>query len=110
MLHSKEMVGQVQTLCLTCVVLPPHVVGWQSMALQWVQRNIHHLGGDRGRVTIFGESSGSCSVFLHTVSPLSAGLFSRAIAQESNRQIPSLFGTNCNCCSDSLNYKIIAEG
>ena len=92
MLDSKEVWGQVQTLCFgSCV--GPLIVGWQNMALRWVQRNIHHLGGDPARVTIFGESSGSCSVFLHTVSPLSAGLFSRAIAQESNSQIPSQFAT-----------------
>ncbi len=31
----------------------------QIQALQWVQRNIHNFGGDAGRVTIFGQSSGT---------------------------------------------------
>ncbi|TRY81398.1 hypothetical protein DNTS_005403, partial [Danionella cerebrum] len=30
----------------------------QIQALKWVQRNIHHFGGDARKVTIFGQSSG----------------------------------------------------
>lgn len=53
----------------------------QIAALQWVRNNIERFGGDPGNVTIFGESAGAVSVSLHMVSPLSRGLFHRAIMQ-----------------------------
>lgn len=53
----------------------------QVAALQWVKGNIKHFGGDPGKVTIFGLSAGGSSVSLHLLSPLSQGLFHRAIAE-----------------------------
>ncbi|XP_036604065.1 cocaine esterase-like [Trichosurus vulpecula] len=53
----------------------------QVAALRWIQKNIPHFGGDPGRVTIFGESAGGMSVSLHVLSPMSKGLFHRAIMQ-----------------------------
>ncbi|HZD38547.1 MAG TPA: carboxylesterase family protein, partial [Actinomycetes bacterium] len=53
----------------------------QQAALAWVRRNIAHFGGDRGNVTIFGESAGGLSVHSQLASPLAAGLFERAIVQ-----------------------------
>lgn len=51
------------------------------LALEWVKRNIAAFGGDRGAVTIFGESAGSSIVETHLVAPRSNGLFHRAIME-----------------------------
>ena len=34
----------------------------QVMALEWVHENIHLFGGDKERITIFGESAGAASI------------------------------------------------
>ena len=55
----------------------------QIAALRWVHENIVAFGGDPEQVTICGESAGASSVNALCVSPLSRGLFRRAIAESS---------------------------
>lgn len=52
----------------------------QSLVLKWIQQNIQNFGGDKSRVTIFGQSAGAVSVLYQMISKRSAGLFHRAIA------------------------------
>ncbi len=49
-------------------------------ALEWVHENIENFGGDPNNVTIFGESSGACSVTLLQQTPQAEGLFHKAIS------------------------------
>lgn len=53
----------------------------QIAALKWTQSNIAAFGGDPDNVTLFGQSAGGSSVNALMVSPLSKGLFHRAISQ-----------------------------
>jgi len=55
----------------------------QIHALKWVKENIEAFGGDPDNVTIFGESAGGHSVRQLMSTPLSKGLFHKAIAQSS---------------------------
>jgi len=53
----------------------------QHAALVWVRKNITAFGGNPDEITIGGESAGSMSVSAQMASPLSKGLFKRAIGQ-----------------------------
>ena len=57
--------------------------GWLDIicALEWVQRNIAAFGGDPDCVTLFGQSVGAYTVNAFMTSPLTKGLFHRAIGQ-----------------------------
>lgn len=50
-------------------------------ALRWTQRNIGYFGGDADNVTVFGESAGGRNVYSLLASPVTEGLFHKAIAQ-----------------------------
>ncbi|XP_072171170.1 cholinesterase-like [Diadema setosum] len=56
----------------------------QVAALKWVYENIEAFGGDKNKITIFGQSAGSASVNFHILSKLSRGYFSQAVMQSGN--------------------------
>lgn len=51
------------------------------LALRWVKHNIHQFSGDPNNITIFGESAGAAAVHYLLLSPLSDGLFHKAILE-----------------------------
>lgn len=56
----------------------------QVIALRWVQQHIEKFGGNPKAVTLWGYSAGSVSIGLHMMSPMSKGLFHRAIMQSAS--------------------------
>jgi para-nitrobenzyl esterase len=58
----------------------------QIQALKWVKRNIAAFGGDPNNVTLSGHSAGGTSVWILMTSPLSKGLFHRAIVYSGVRE------------------------
>ena len=51
----------------------------QLTAIQWIRDNIEAFGGDPENITIMGQSAGAMSVQQHCLSPLTTGLFRRAV-------------------------------
>jgi len=56
-------------------------LGDQITALKWIQQNIHHFGGDKNNITLFGESAGAMSIGCLLASPKAKNLFHKAILQ-----------------------------
>ena len=51
----------------------------QLTAINWVRHNIAAFGGDPDNITIMGQSAGAMSVQQHCLSPLTRGLFHKAV-------------------------------
>ncbi len=94
----------------------------QIMALQWIKSHVTSFGGDKDIVTIFGESAGAASVTLLMLSPLTKGLFSRAIAQsgsptcpwaiqnENNEKFSKDYASKLGCKGDSTTLTACLRG
>jgi para-nitrobenzyl esterase len=82
----------------------------QAFALRWVHDNIAAFGGDPANVTIFGESAGAISVCGHLVSPLSSGLFRRAITESGSCALIFMplhdEAGNPNASAESLGHRV----
>ena len=51
----------------------------QIVAIKWVKDNIASFGGNPDNITIMGQSAGAMSVQQHCLSPLTRGLFHKAV-------------------------------
>ena len=77
--YRLEMLG---FLCLDTPEVPGNAgMKDQVLALRWIKENISKFGGDPDNITIFGESAGGSCVTYHMLSPMSQGLFNKAITQ-----------------------------
>ncbi|WP_328468990.1 carboxylesterase family protein [Actinoplanes sp. NBC_00393] len=81
----------------------------QIAALNWVRRNIAAFGGDPRNVTIFGESAGGVSVHTHLTSPLSRGVFDKAIIQSGGGRDGVLTGRPLRADGADPLYPVSAE-
>ncbi|XP_040591245.1 carboxylesterase 5A [Mesocricetus auratus] len=72
----------------------------QLAALRWVKENIKFFGGNPDSVTIFGGSAGAISISSLVISPLSKGLFHRAIMESGVAIIPSLSSFDADLKTD----------
>ncbi|UYV67768.1 ACHE [Cordylochernes scorpioides] len=89
----------------------------QALALRWIRNNIAYFGGNPETVTIFGESSGAISAGMHLTSPVSKGLFKKAILQsgipnrslfydyDQSLDVTQTFSQKANCTDTDLNIK-----
>lgn len=76
----------------------------QLAGIKWVKDNIAAFGGDPDNITVFGQSAGSRSIQGLICSPLSEGLFQRAIPQSG-----CAIRTDAKCLSLSENEKLGKE-
>ena len=81
----------------------------QIEALEWVKRNIAVFGGDRGNVTVFGESAGGASVNMLMTSPLARGLFHRAIVQSGGGRSSTLIPARTLASAEQIGLAFAAE-
>jgi para-nitrobenzyl esterase len=81
----------------------------QIAALEWVRKNIAAFGGDPTNVTIFGESAGGVSVHTHLTSPLSRGLFQKAIIESGGGRDGVLTGRPIREDGVDPHYPVSAE-
>ena len=71
----------------------------QLCAIKWVKHNIEAFGGDPDNITIMGQSAGAMSVQHHCLSPISEGVFHKAVLSSGggvNKALP--------CPSPEKNY------
>ncbi|GJQ73730.1 hypothetical protein Trydic_g14064 [Trypoxylus dichotomus] len=84
----------------------------QVVVLKWIRDHIKVFGGDPDMVTLSGYSAGAVSTTLHMISPMSRGLFHRAIVMSASGLGHSTLPTNqydlaqkqarlLNCTDDS---------
>ncbi|XP_032872527.1 carboxylesterase 5A-like [Amblyraja radiata] len=73
-----------------------------SKGLQWIRDNIQSFGGDPTCVTLFGHGAGGLAVNYLLLSPLTRGLFHRAISSSGNALVTGSLAKRNENYSDPL--------
>ncbi|XP_019872761.2 cholinesterase 1 [Aethina tumida] len=81
----------------------------QNLALKWVQQNIDLFGGDREKVTIYGQSAGAASVAYHMLSKKSSGLFRAAYLSSGSALCPFAYQRNASDYAHQLVSHIFGQ-
>lgn len=81
---------------------------WQ--ALLWIQENIHHFGGDKDKVTIWGMSAGAHSVGHHLMKIDSERPFARTIMESGGPTARAVYPYNNNLHEEQLFQFLEAAG
>ena len=72
----------------------------QMTAIRWVKDNIAAFGGDPDAITIMGQSAGAMSVQQHCLSPMTRGLFSKAVMSSGGGVTKALSAKPAENCYD----------
>ncbi|XP_068617509.1 esterase B1-like [Battus philenor] len=76
-------------LCLDTEEVPGNAgMKDQVLALKWVNENIANFGGNPKNITILGNSAGGFCVNYHLISPMTKGLFQRAVVKSGSLTSP----------------------
>ncbi|XP_052891539.1 juvenile hormone esterase-like [Anopheles moucheti] len=78
----------------------------QLAALQWIQRNVHHFGGDPSRVTLMGHSAGGASVTHHLYHKEAGGLFRNLIVLSGSMLAPWAILYDYSRCLDNFVHDV----
>ena len=79
----------------------------QVRALKWIRKNIRSFGGNPNSVTLVGRSASAYNINMHMMSPLSKGLFHRAVLRSGTALTPFNYPTRCPLKLARLQAKVL---
>lgn len=73
--------------------------------LKWIHKNIEFFGGDKNRITLFGQSAGSANITALLLMPQSRGLFRNVICESAFAMDDSLTSVRSSRCVSQLLFE-----